>query len=182
MKQLPKQYTEQLLIQELKQGSKKAFSILYDQYSAALFGSITRICKNTDTAQDVLQETFIKIYQRIGLYDESKGRLFTWLLCIARHTALDELRKNNIGIVMEINTGNQHEIDREYQVNQPGIELLGILDLVNKLSPHKRQLIDLIYYKGYTLVEVAKKLNMPVGTVKTRVRATLQSLRCQECI
>ena len=88
-------YSEQELLALLQQRSDHAFSYLYDNYSGALFGIINSIVPDKDTASDVLQEVFVNIWRKIESYDSSKGRLFTWMLNIARNAAIDKIRSKN---------------------------------------------------------------------------------------
>lgn len=85
-------YSEQELVDLLQQRNEKAFSYLYDNYSVALLGIVNAIVTDKETANDVLQNVFINIWRKIESYDSSKGRLFTWMLNIARNAAIDEVR------------------------------------------------------------------------------------------
>ena len=88
-----KKYSEEELVNLLKQNNKAAFSYLYDHYSGALFGIILKIVnQDEETSEDVLQDVFIKIWKKIATYDSTKGTLFTWMLNIARNTAIDKVR------------------------------------------------------------------------------------------
>ncbi len=88
------QISEEELVRSLKQNSQKAFEYLYDNYSGSLMGVITKIIKDTEKSEDILQDAFLKIWRKIGDYDPSKGRLFTWMVNIARNTAIDQFRKD----------------------------------------------------------------------------------------
>ena len=85
-------YSEQELVALLKEQNNDAFNYLYDHYSGALFTIINQIVPDKDTASDVLQEVFVNVWRKIGTYDETKGRLFTWMLNIARNAAIDKVR------------------------------------------------------------------------------------------
>jgi len=167
------------LILLLKQKSRKGFSELYDKYSAVLYGIICRIIKDTTAAEDVLQEAFVKVWKNIEQYDEGKGTFFTWLLNITRYTAIDHLRSRQHKQELR----NQSLGDNEYiqdtfyvHINE---EYTGLRNLVAKLEPKYREIIDLVYFWGYTQDDVSKMLNLPLGTVKTRARMGLQILRNQ---
>lgn len=163
---------------QLRQRDRRAFEVLYDRYSAALYGVVMRIVQIEEMAEDVLQETFIKIWRNAESYDDSRGTLFTWMLNIARNAALDKLRssehrqrKTNRSIENLVG-----EIDREQNSNY-NPEVIGLREFVLKLKPDQQQLIDLIYYQGFTQSEAADELGIPLGTVKTRVRSALIRLR-----
>lgn len=171
-----KKYTEAELVNLLKQNDKVAFSYLYDNYSAALFGIILKILnQDKEISEDLLQEVFIKIWKKIDTYDSIKGTLFTWMLNIARNTAIDKVRSlKNISIQSLDN--NVHIVDKIHQ-HKSVEDKIGIKEVVNKLKPEYKSIIDLAYFGGYTQEEISEELNLPLGTVKTRARAALSELR-----
>ncbi|MDB5242271.1 MAG: polymerase subunit sigma-70 [Spirosoma sp.] len=171
--------SESVLIEKLNQRDQLAFQWLYDQYSPALYGVVLRIVRDEEQAEDVLQDIFIKIWKNLDAYDAGKGRLFTWLLNVARNTAIDALRARKTHPTNAIRTDedNVHIIDRQHNTEQPNPEHIGIQEIVSQLRPERKQLIDLVYFAGYTHEEAAEELNLPLGTVKTRVRAALQELK-----
>ena len=170
---------ESVLIEKLNRRDQQAFQWLYDQYSPALYGVVLRIVRDDDQAQDVLQDIFVKIWKNLDAYDDSKGRLFTWMLNVARNTAIDALRARKAQPSSAIRTDedNVHIIDRQRNTQQPNPAHIGVQDIVSQLRPERKQLIDLVYFAGYTHEEAAEELNLPLGTVKTRVRAALQELK-----
>lgn len=165
------------LIQKIQAGDRAAFSIMYDQYSGALFGIVSKIIKEESLAEDVLQDSFIKIWKNIQKFDPTKGSFFTWMLNISRNTAIDKLRKlknegkyeiQNADSIVDITVGNQ--------INQ-NTNQIGLKDLVNKLAPEHRLMVEYIYFNGFTHQEVSDELGIPLGTVKTRIRKALIDLR-----
>ena len=179
MKRQSSLVSESVLIEKLIQRDQQAFQWLYDQYSPALYGVVLRIVRDDDQAADLLQDIFIKIWKNLEAYDASKGRLFTWMLNVARNTAIDSLRARKTQPFAAIRTDeeNVHIVDRQHNTEQPNPDHIGVKDVVNQLRPERKQLIDLVYFGGYTHEEAAEKLNLPLGTVKTRVRAALQELK-----
>lgn len=177
MKRSTPRFSEEVLVGKLRQRDEPAFHTLYDQYAPALYGVILKIVRDEEAANDVLQDSFVKIWRNIPSYDAQKGRLFTWLLNIARNTAIDALRTNHGG--QSIQTGSEivDTIDRHQQTHQPNAETFDLSDKVKQLNPDRQTVIDLVYFHGYTHEEVAEKLNLPLGTVKTRVRSALQELK-----
>jgi len=169
-------YTEQELIQALKARDEQAFSYLYDHYSGPLYNIILQIVRKTEVAGDTLQEVFINIWRKIDSYDPLKGRLFTWMLNISRNASIDLLRsagyKNNQKN-REL-TENVYERDSVTQINTDNI---GLAKFLEKLRPDLRVLIELSYLKGYTHEEIAQIEDIPLGTVKTRIRSALLQLR-----
>jgi RNA polymerase sigma factor (sigma-70 family) len=171
-------YTEPELIAGLRAKNETAFGYLYDNYSAALFGVISRIVPEEEAAQDILQEAFLKIWNHFDSYDPAKGRLFTWMVNIARNMAIDHTRSKSF----KANQKNQSLSDSVNKINRqgsfmPNTDQIGLKNFVQKLKPEYKEIIDLLYFGGYTQEEVSKELNLPVGTVKTRTRAALQQLR-----
>lgn len=171
-------YSEQQLITLLKSRESKAFGYLYDHYSAALLGIIMQILKDEPVANDVLQEVFISIWKKIESYDAAKGRLFTWMLNIARNASIDMLRskayqneKKNQGLEGNVDLN----IDR--QVSALNVDNIGLRKVLEKLKKDYRILLELAYFKGYTHEEIAEIESIPLGTVKTRIRNALIQLR-----
>ncbi len=166
------------LVASLKRGDPKGLNILYDNYSAALFGVIVRITGSQENAEDVLQETFVKIWKNISYYDRSKGKLYTWLINIARNTAIDSLRVKGHKVKSQIQSldNSVRTINKQYFVStQP--DHIGLKELVEKMKPEYKLLIDKLYFEGYTQEEAAKELDIPLGTIKTRIRAAISQLR-----
>lgn len=171
--------SEHVLIEKLVQRDQQAFQWLYDQYSPALYGVVLRIVRDDEQAQDLIQDIFVKIWKNLDGYDASKGRLFTWMLNVARNTAIDALRSRKTQPTATIRTDEDtvHIVDRQHNTEQPNPDHIGIQDVVNQLRPDRKQLIDLVYFNGYTHEEAAEALKLPLGTVKTRIRAALQELK-----
>jgi RNA polymerase sigma factor (sigma-70 family) len=169
-------YSEQDLVLLLKQSDKHAFAYLYDNYSGALHTVLLQIIPDRMLCSDTLQEVFVKIWRQIGQYDTEKGRLFTWMYNIARNAAIDVIRSKSWR-----NAGNTIEFDSASQVasytTTPSTDAVGIMRLVATLKPDQRAVVELSYAQGYTQEEIGKMLNIPIGTVKTRMRAALLALR-----
>ncbi|MBK0377822.1 RNA polymerase sigma factor [Mucilaginibacter segetis] len=170
--------TEEELVLSLRNREKIAVEALYDMYSASLFGVISRIITDTAIAEDVLQETFVKIWHSFSSYSSDKGRLFTWMVNIARNLAIDKVRSKdfkNQNKNQELENNVTFIDEQRNTIYKP--ELLGIRDLVSTLKPEQKSILDLVYFKGYTHVEAAEELGIPLGTIKTRLRMAIQQLR-----
>lgn len=169
---------EPQLIKLLKNRDKRGLSVLYDRYSAALYGVALRIVRSEPVAEDVLQEAFIKIWKSSQSYDSKKGTLFTWMLNITRNTAIDKTRSahyrsnGKIQPLEDFVNGSER-----VPVTEQSIEHIGLREKVDKLEVKYRTIVDMIYFEGYTQAEVAEKMDLPLGTVKTRVRIALRELR-----
>lgn len=170
--------TEEELILALRNREKIGAEALYDMYSSALYGVILRIINDEATAEDVLQDTFVKIWNSFASYSADKGRLFTWMVNIARNLAIDKVRSKdfkNQNKNQELENNVTFIDEQKSTVYQP--ELLGVKDLVSTLKPEQKAILDLVYFKGYTHVEAADELGVPLGTIKTRLRMAIQQLR-----
>jgi RNA polymerase sigma factor (sigma-70 family) len=170
--------TEEELVLALRNREKIAIEALYDMYSASLYGVISRIIVDTATAEDVLQETFVKIWHSFSSYSTEKGRLFTWMVNIARNLAIDKIRSKdfkNQNKNQELENNVSFIDEQRNTVYKP--ELLGIKELVETLKPEQKLILELVYFKGYTHVEAAEELDIPLGTIKTRLRMAIQQLR-----
>ena len=162
----------------LSNREKIAIEALYDMYSSSLYGVISRIVTDTASAEDVLQETFIKIWSSFASYSPEKGRLFTWMVNIARNLAIDKIRSKdykNQNKNQELENNVTFIDEQRNTVYKP--ELMGIKELAESLKPDQKSVIDLVYFKGYTHVEAADELGIPLGTIKTRLRTAIQQLR-----
>ncbi len=169
-------YTEEELIAAIKTGDQVAFSHLYDNYSKAIYTIIFKIVRHEEEAEDVLQNVFVKIWSNFSAYDSNKGRLYTWMLNVARNMAIDYTRSKQAkmdGKIQKLensvyNSSMQHQVSYDH---------IGVKEIVSGLKEEHEQLIRLAYFKGYTQEEMAEELKMPLGTVKTKIRSALMILR-----
>lgn len=169
---------EHALVEALQQKQKIGAEALYSMYSASLLGIISRIITEREIAEDLLQESLVKIWNSIHQYDKNKGRLFTWMANVARNLAIDKVRSKDFRNHSKNQDIDNHVSSIDVQNSssyQP--ELVGVKDLLVKLRPEQKKIVDLIYFKGYTHVEVAEELEIPLGTVKTRLRMGIMELR-----
>jgi RNA polymerase sigma-70 factor (ECF subfamily) len=162
----------------LKQRNEPSFSYLYDNYSGALFGVINGIVSDPGIAKDVLQEVFVNIWKKVDTYDPGKGRLFTWMMNVARNAAIDKIRSRGYQINLK-NYSIEGAVDTHIAtpVTLPQVADTGLKKILTRLKDDYRVLIDLSYFQGYTHDEIAKIMDIPLGTVKTRIRAALTQLR-----
>lgn len=169
---------EEDLVRALKGKETIAIQALYDMYSAALLGVISRIVINPEIAEDLLQETFIKIWNSAENYDHTKGRLFTWMINVARNLSIDKLRSKDFRNATKNQDieNNVDFIDSQKKITF-NADTLGLRDMVTALKPEFNNVLDMVYFKGYTHVEAAEELNLPLGTVKTRIRMAIMELR-----
>jgi RNA polymerase sigma-70 factor (ECF subfamily) len=174
----PDHITEEKLVEGLKQKNPSALEYLYDHYSGALYGVILRIVKTEDVAEEVLQDVFMKIWDRIDSYDPAKGKLFTWMVNVARNQAIDKTRSGEISRqqkTRDIETVVSKIDNREF--TELSIEGIGVKELLKSLPSEQLFVIEHLYFKGYTQSELAEDCNIPLGTIKTRLRLAMQHLR-----
>ena len=153
-------------------------SALYRMYSDSLYRVISTIVVIEEVAQDLLQETFIKIWKSFKQYDPGKGRLYTWMARLARNISIDYLRSVNYRnyTVSENLSESAQQIDQKFQVSY-NPELIGVKDMTNILNEEQRSALDLIYFKGYTHVQAAEELNITVGILRSRLQSSITELR-----
>ncbi|WP_026968602.1 RNA polymerase sigma factor [Algoriphagus terrigena] len=169
---------EDELIAGLRARERKTTEYLYDKYSRALFAVISRIISDPDIAEEVFHDAFIKITKKIDSYEESKGRLYTWMANICRNSAIDKLRSKEISQTGKTNTIDEFVYGLESQSGtMEQVEAIGVKELMNDLNEDQRFIIEYIYFKGYTHSEVSEEFEIPLGTVKSRVRAAIQVLK-----
>ena len=170
--------TQEELIPLILKKDERAFTIMYDMYSKSLFSVISNLIKDTEDAEDVLQEVFIKIWKNIDSYNQNKGRFYTWILNISRNSAIDKLRsKGHNNSLKNLSSDNfTHLLDDSNKlINR--IDTIGIQEFVKKLKPKCIQLIELLFFQGYTQQEASDELEIPLGTVKTQNRNCINDLR-----
>lgn len=171
---------EENLVASLKHRENDAFKHLYMHYRGALYNLILQYIKDPEIANDVLQDVIITIWKQIDKYDASKGKLFTWMVKLTRNAAINKLRSK----VFKSEAKNERleiYVDTIDEKN-PGtntINQIGLRQQVNNLRKEYTDVIELSYFNGFTHEEIAKVLNIPLGTVKTRLRNALVELRKQ---
>ncbi|HTF81591.1 MAG TPA: RNA polymerase sigma factor [Cytophagales bacterium] len=159
-----------------KMEEKHAFEELYDKYSTILLGIAFKITKNQQLAEDVIQESFIKIWKNISSFDSQKSTLFTWMLNITRNTAIDIIRKKSYSHSIQLDAQTLGMLDLQSN-NNMNVNIIGVKELINVLKPELREVIDVVYFGGLTHEEASEQLDLPLGTIKTRVRNALKVLK-----
>lgn len=160
----------------IQSGDAKAFELIYDSYSASLYGIVLKILQDDEVAQDVLQDAFVKIWKNCNSYEPQKGSFFTWMLNIARNTAIDKYRQmRKVSMRTIQNDGSSVDIS-DNAVHANAIDRIGLEELLKTLPEEQQEVIDYLYFKGFTQQETSDELNLPLGTVKTRSRSALKAL------
>lgn len=168
------------LMADVVNGEEQAFADLYDRTSPVLFGVIRRIVRSPEHAEEVTQEVFLEVWRKSANWDPTRGSALTWMMLIARARATDRVRSEQA-------LRNRQErvalgwIDRpaDQVVDEvaAAMERVEVRDLLGRLTDLQRQVIELAYFGGRTYLEVAELLDLPIGTVKTRMRDGLLRLR-----
>jgi RNA polymerase sigma factor (sigma-70 family) len=171
-------YTEEELVILLQRRDRSAFSYLYDNYAGALMGVIAKLVADSGMAEDLLQEAFVKIWNNFSQYDAHKGRLFTWMLNLTRNLSIDALRSKGFKKQAQISSDENsvhHYSDNSY--GAASFDAMGLRQQLLLLKPEQKVIVEMAYFSGYTQDEIAKELGIPLGTIKTRMRAAIMELR-----
>jgi RNA polymerase sigma-70 factor (ECF subfamily) len=161
------------LIQQLKSKDERALSLLYDKYSGAIYSLILKMIQDEGKAQNILQDTFMTVWDKAESYNADKGRFYTWVYRIAKNKTLNVLRKTDPLIQTDdFSVFNNKEdaisIDAEF------LELNGSL---NKLEARHKEALELVYFKGLTHREAHLEMEVPLGTFKSYIKQALKQLR-----
>lgn len=170
------------LMKLIRQKDPAALEMLYDRYEGLIFSFAYRMVQDSMAAEEVMQEFFMRIWKNLEQYDSSKGKLSTWMFTVTRPIAIDQLRNNNPRIPQEPAGVEELQEMRETGImSEEMTELLmageQVREALQELSRDQQQVIDLIYYQGLTQQEVASRVAVPLGTVKSRVRLAMKQLQ-----
>jgi len=166
---------ESEIIALIRQRDQTGLRYMYDQYGATILGVIKRIIKDNPVAEEILQHTFLKAWNKIDTYNSNKSSLYTWLSSIARNTAIDKVRLKGFQ-----NQNKSESFETNVHDTKSSITDLSNIDVKNllvKLEDKYSLVLDMMYLKGYTQSEISDELSIPLGTVKTRLRKSIKILR-----
>ncbi len=167
--------TDLALVTAIRSGDQSAMAALYDRYSPIVYSVALRVLQDTGAAEDILQDIFMQLWRNPGAFDASRGNMGAWLAVIARHRAIDALRRrrpeNDIeDVVVSVETDFAGDADRSRAM----VRVRGALET---MPPPQRSALEMAYFEGLSHSEIAEKTGEPLGTIKTRIRSGLQSLR-----
>ncbi len=166
------------LLRRVADGDGDALLDLYRRYADMVYSVALRILGDASLAEEVTQDVFLKLWQKSEHYDAQRGRFSTWLLSVTRFAAIDRLRYEGRRQTVSLQPGYRLGMGRSEQDRQPAWEQGQHLRiLLEQLPPEQRELIELAYFNGMTHRDLAEHLNLPLGTVKSRLRLGLQKLR-----
>ncbi len=166
-------YSENELVSFIKQNDRQAFSYLYEHYAGALMYVVSRYTGDTHFLEDLLQDVFVKIWTKIDQYDPEKSSFYTWMRTIAKNRAIDFIK---CSAHMNSKTTSEQTLETQ-KIAEHKTDKIGLNHLVSQLPETHRAVVYLVYYNGHTLGEASTYLNIPTGTIKTRLRSALASLR-----
>ncbi|WP_299112049.1 sigma-70 family RNA polymerase sigma factor [uncultured Winogradskyella sp.] len=166
------------LVKRFKDKDVNAFEKLYQMYGASIHGVVYNIVKDTDIADELTQDVFVKAWNKSNTYSSSKGRFFTWVLNIARNAAIDKTRSKAFKQSKQnLDADNFVDIITSSDNLDRSTDAIGIKKFVTNLGQKCKDVIELLYFKGFTQKEASEELNIPIGTIKTRNRNCIQQLR-----
>jgi RNA polymerase sigma-70 factor (ECF subfamily) len=169
------------LVRRLKERDPHAMSDLYDRYGRLAYSLIYRIVRNGAAAEDLVQETFLRVWNRVQSFDRQKGALGPWILTVARNRAIDYLRsidgRMSAG-ALELDKVENPALFSEFSDSALSLDRARrIKGALEKLNANQRMVIELAYFEGLSQTEMATQMKQPLGTVKTWVRSALKILR-----
>lgn len=171
-------FDQSALVSRIRAGEQDAVAELYDRFCNALFGVAYRIVRSRETAEDLLQESFVQIWSKIDSFDPDRGALYTWMSTIVRNSALDYVRSRAARDAKK-NSNLENSVDAIERQNPVSFnpDVIGLDRRVDDLEKDLRDVVRTLYYEGCTHREAAEELEIPIGTVKTRVRKAISVLR-----
>jgi RNA polymerase sigma-70 factor (ECF subfamily) len=173
------------IVAAIARGEHLALRLLYDRFGGAVFALALRIIADREIAEEVSQEVFLRIWRHAGSYDPARGRVATWVLGLTHHLAIDQIRRRKVQAQpMPVSDDGEAlaaqmpdlsiDIEREVWGAERRQMLMAAL---GRLPAPQREVIEHAYYRGLTQVEIADRVGIPLGTVKTRLRLGLRKLR-----
>jgi RNA polymerase sigma-70 factor (ECF subfamily) len=164
-----------ILLGKVEQGDQRAMASLFDRYSGIVYSVALRVLKDTGQAEDVMQDIFIQIWKKPGAFVSGRGSLGAWLVVVARNRAIDALRRRRPtdsveDVVLASSTDLAAEAERNTLMEKVRIYM-------HQLPPEQRKSVEMAYFEGMSHSEIAEKTGDPLGTVKTRIRLALITLR-----
>jgi RNA polymerase sigma-70 factor (ECF subfamily) len=168
------------LLARVARGDQSAFADLYDLLAPRVLGLVTRVLRDRAQAEEVTQEVFLEVWQTAPRYDAGRGSAMTWVLTMAHRRAIDRVRASQASRDRDTREGVRDyrpEIDSVAETVETTMEHARVTKAMARLTELQRQAVSLAYYGGYTHSEVAALLNIPIGTVKTRLRDGMIRLR-----
>jgi len=175
--------TEVELLRRIGQGDRQSFETLYDRFSGILFSTCYRVLNNQEAAEDTLQDVFIQIWEKAPFYDPARGKPLSWAVTLTRNRAIDRLRSAQRRQRLQEDLQSESETFDQFD---DGSSLDAVTSVetsklvraaITQLSNDQREAIELAFFSSLTQMEIAERLNVPLGTVKARIRRGMVKLR-----
>jgi RNA polymerase sigma-70 factor, ECF subfamily len=165
------------LIERVVARDETALAALYDRYSGLLCGILNRILRDAQAAEEILQDVFFQVWRNAAQFDPARGSIAGWLVVAARNRAISRLRRRNPGETEEL-VENTVVLPTNIETEAAQKEMMGkVRSALADLSKDQQQAVELAYFEGLTHSEIAARTGDPLGTVKTRLRSAVESLR-----
>ena len=175
------QLTERDLMRLVARGDPDAFTVVYDSHAGPAFGVALQMTRNREVAEEIVQETFVKLWRRADGYDPARGSLRTFVRAIVRNRALDVLRSQSLRLRRSTHDGVLEERDprpgRTESEAARREDAVSVRAALGRLPQRQSRAIELAFFAGLSHSEIASHLGMPVGTVKGRIRLGIEKLR-----
>lgn len=166
------------MVELMQDGNKHFLDLLYREYGGIVYNICLGMLKSKEEAEDVLQESLVKVWKNAQRFDPSKAKLLTWVVQIAKNTALDHIKSKANSNAKNTETMSDKPVKASYGVSKQNEDYIGLREVIEKqLDNRDQRILNMLYFEGYSQREVAKELEMPIGSVKTRVRYTVKHLR-----
>ncbi len=179
-------YSDEDLLKQIASGDRNAFSMLYDRYSPLLYGLAIKILRDPVIAADVIQDVFLNIWKNAISYSLKRGKAIAWMSFICRNRCIDMLRVKsaNKRKSLPLNESKVEELQNNISTNPSQETHLALMTeivkrAITRLPEEQRIIVEMAYYQGFTQAEISEKLNIPIGTVKTRMRNGMNKLKNQ---
>ncbi|MGQ0569839.1 MAG: sigma-70 family RNA polymerase sigma factor [Armatimonadota bacterium] len=169
---------EHLLLERIARKDGRALEALYDRYARLVYSLALGLVRNPQAAEEVTQEVFMAVWRGSNAFDSRRGAARTWVLSLAHHKSVDAVRRQRVRTAEPLSESMTVDLDVAGQAVR-SVEGAQVREALNALSQPQREAITLAYYAGYTQQEIANRLRVPLGTVKTRIRDGMLRLRGQ---
>jgi RNA polymerase sigma-70 factor (ECF subfamily) len=166
-------------MKQIEAQDQQALSILYDRYGGAVYSLAYRVTQNSNTAEEITQDVFMRVWEQAERWDSAKGKLVSWILTITRYASIDRLRKDKPSQIIQASIDDMpQQLAKEAVFHDPmWHDAKEIRQFIQQLPEEQAYVIELGFFKGMSHAEIANETQLPLGTVKTRIRLGLQKLR-----
>lgn len=168
------------LLRSIQRGDQEAVAALYDRYSGIAYGLAFRITNDGTLAEDVVQEAFVSVWQQAGRFNPDRGQVRSWLLTIVHHKAVDAVRRRTGRSERTLPEGPDEFVatqGRPAEIAEWAMEAAAVREAVKRIPEDQRRTVEMAYFEGITHVEIAERMGVPLGTVKSRLRIGLEKMR-----